>query len=153
MLTALWMAWLVAGSGCTEPTPIDAILTPGATVLLGETHGTREAPARAGDVACRAARLGHPIWLGLELPREEQRQVDDFLASGDVQPLLAAPFWQRAQQDGRSSLAMLTLLGQVRELRLDGIDIHVFLFDAEDPPADRNADMAGAIERVRAREH
>lgn len=145
------LAWAVSATSCMAPTPLDSFLKPRHVVSLGEVHGTDEAPQHALALACRAAALKLPTWLGLEMPHEEQALVDAFLRTGDYGPLLAAPFWRRAAaaQDGRSSLAMLGLLGRIRELDAEGIRIRVFLFDAENPGIDRNRDMAGEIQRLR----
>jgi hypothetical protein len=46
---------------------LDAVVKPGALVLLGEIHGTNEIPDFVGDAACAGARKGR-VHVGLELP-------------------------------------------------------------------------------------
>ena len=113
--------------------------------IIGEVHGTHEAPEAVFALACRASHRV-PVRIGLEIPTAEQQRVDQFLSDGDREQLLAGPFWHRSLQDGRSSEAMLELLDQVRQLRGRGIDIDVFVFDR--PPREgrtRDAEMAERI--------
>ena len=97
--------------------------------IVGEIHGTREAPEAVVWLAHEAIVTG-PVRIGLEIPVEELPSIERYLADGDRAALLAAPFWSRADEDGRSSGAMLALLTAVRALRGAGADIDVFLFDA-----------------------
>jgi hypothetical protein len=128
----------------------EAVLQPGATVLLGELHGTREVPRFVAGLACLAARQG-PTVLGLELPEtpafSEYLQSDGGPAARKA--LLASPFWADPYQDGRRSVAMLALLEQVRQWQRAGLPLELLLFDAaEAPPVTRDEAMAT---RVRAR--
>src|SRR5262249_34099841 len=87
----------------------EAILKPGARVLLGELHGNNETPRLVGELAIHATALG-AVRVGLEIPVDQQARIDRFLASagvgGDRQALLRGRFWTRDLQDGRSSAAM-----------------------------------------------
>jgi hypothetical protein len=118
------------------------LLEAGNVLLFGEIHGSRELPALFGEAVCSAARAGLPVEVGLEHPRGEQASVDAFLASAgdssDVGALLAAPFWSRTYQDGRSSRATVALLERLRRLSAAGLPVRVFLFDL-DPGDDRTA--------------
>ncbi|WP_342380378.1 hypothetical protein NVS55_12350 [Myxococcus stipitatus] len=113
----------------------EALLAPGGLVLLGEMHGTQEVPRFTGQVACLASAKGLAVRVGLEIPEAEQPSLDAFLAAEDVtraqEELLQRPFWVRDIQDGRSSQAMLQLLGQLRDLRRAGAKLVVFAFDDE----------------------
>jgi hypothetical protein len=137
------------------PTPaidgLDALIAPGATLVLGEVHGTAESPRFAGDVALAAASRA-PTTLALEIPRDEQARVDAYVAGGDRAALLAGPFWHRATQDGRSSAAMLELLTRVRA---SGGALAVLAYDiAADDPAQTDGqtrDLAMAARVVEAR--
>jgi len=106
---------------------------PGATMLLGEMHGTREVPRFVAQLACQSAVAGIPVTVGLELPLENQERVDTFLDSAGTEEdwlkLMEAPFWHSPYPDGRSSEAVARLLEQVRQLRSGGLDVDVFVFD------------------------
>jgi len=110
------------------------LVAPGATLFLGEIHGTAESLAFLGDVACAAWRRG-PTTVALEIPGTEQPRIDAFLSSAgseaDRIALLAGAFWRRPQQDGRSSAAMLGLLDRLRGERASGADVAVFAYDVE----------------------
>lgn len=122
-------------------------------LLVGEVHGTNEAPALIGDLACASARYGKPVVVVLEIPIDEQTSLDNFLASkgsdADQAALLASRFWTRQPQDGRSSAAMLKLLHRLRTLRAEGARISVLAVD-DGMPGSRDAGMAT---RIRAAHH
>jgi hypothetical protein len=102
--------------------------------LFGELHGTKEAPAFIANVAEEAARPGATVRIGLEMPAAMQPAVDAFLRSdgtpGHVALLTQHPFWRI--RDGRTSIAMLSLLDKVRRLRQSGNAVDVFHFDVTD---------------------
>lgn len=116
-------------------------LQQGAILWFGEMHGTTESPKFAGDVACNAARLAH-VQLGLEIWQTEQQRIDRYLLDGDRKALLEGPFW--AQHDGRSSVAMVALLDQVRTIRKGGGRVEVVAYDVTNEP-DRDKAMAKAV--------
>lgn len=131
---------------------LDDVARPGRLVLLGELHGTREIPGFVGDLVCHAARRGLAVRLGLEIPRGDGPALARFLAgTGEASAraeVLASEHWQRPDQDGRSSEAMLALIERVRQLRRAGLDVDIFAFDADGPTAtwnERDAAMATAI--------
>ena len=177
MRRAWWIvmaAWLSAcGAPATEAAPVaqqraaevqpqascgapiegaSPLLVPGGLVLLGELHGTREIPAFAADLACLAAARGLAVRLGVEIPITNGDAIARFV-NGPEDPasraaLLALPHWARAQQDGRSSEALVALLERARALRAGGADLTVFAFDAPDEGADwndRDATMARSV--------
>jgi hypothetical protein len=134
---------------CRAIDGVAATLEPGATVLFGEIHGTAQAPAFVGDVACHAAKRA-PVTLALEIPRDEQPRIDAYLASAgtdvDRDALLDGPFWHRKDQDGRSSEAMLALIDRARA------DHHaVVAFDVADgvETKTRDRDMAEQLATAR----
>ncbi|WP_044283086.1 hypothetical protein [Myxococcus stipitatus] len=106
---------------------------PGAVMLLGELHGTREVPRFVAQSACQALVAGVPVTVGLELPLENQTRVDAFLESpgtdDDWLKLMESPFWRSPYPDGRGSEGMANLLEQLRLLRALGLDVEVFVFD------------------------
>ncbi|HSP78175.1 MAG TPA: hypothetical protein VLQ93_06580 [Myxococcaceae bacterium] len=107
------------------------MLKPASFIILGEMHGTQEAPAFTTRLACHAAAAGQSVRVGLEIPVEEQARIDAFLASEDgaTQPLTAGEFWTGAFTDGRSSEAMLQALVRLRELKRSGLPLQVVAFD------------------------
>ena len=119
----------IANLGALEGVPL---------ILLGELHGLEAVPAFAIDLACRLAVSGKPVLLALEIPRQEQDRIDDFLASKGGTPdeaaLLAGAFWRREFQDGRSSRARVALLHAARTLRAEGLPLRVVAVDDASVP-------------------
>jgi hypothetical protein len=129
---------------------------PDARVLvLGELHGTQEAPALAAALARRLAGDG-PLLLGVEIPQAEQDRLDAWLVSDGAPAaraaLLAGEFWQRApgRSDGRRSQAMLALLEALRRLRSEHPGLRLLAFDRTDPGATRDASMAQVLRTAHA---
>lgn len=128
----------------------EPILQPG-LVMLGEMHGSHEIPAFVGTLACHGAAQGLAVRVGLELPLTERDAVARYLASegseSDVAALLQGEFWQRSEQDGRSSAAMLALLERVRVLKAAGAPLDAFAFDRIPQGSwnERDAAMAAEI--------
>jgi len=145
----LLLALIPRDDPCRDVPGSAALLEPGAIVLLGEVHGTREAPAAAGDLVCLARAAGLEVVVGLEIPVSESESLESYLASDGGgaarRALLARPFWSREYQDGRSSRAMLELLERLR--RADPLP-RVVAIDDPDEPAGRDAAMAAALSRA-----
>lgn len=124
-------------------------------LVLGENHGTVEFPRATSQALCAASAGGRRAWLVLEFPADEQQRLESFLATGDEAALLESPFWRRDAQDGRTSQAMLGLLGQVRRLRGAGRDVRTLAVDAPGQGDEggklRDEQMAERIAQVRAR--
>jgi hypothetical protein len=122
-------------------------------VLVGDLHGTREIPAAFGALVCHAAagHRGQTVLAGLEIPAGEQPAIDAFLdGPGDaaaVRTLLAGDFWRREYQDGRSSEAVLGLLGELRRQRKAGLKVVVRGIDPQryDSPGERDTGMAAHV--------
>jgi hypothetical protein len=146
------------GEVCSEGTMLpSALVEAGSVVLFGEMHGTQELPQFFGEAVCSVADSRQSVRVGLEVEPQNQAIFDAFLASpgaaSDVSALLAAPFWSREFEDGKSSQAMLALLERMRRLREQGLPIDVFLFDLGPGQAgtERDKNMAENIEsQVRA---
>lgn len=119
-------------------------------LMIGELHGTEETPPVVLAMACHAAAGGQAVQLGLEVPRSNQPLFERFLEDGDTAALLASEHWTRPYQDGRSSVAVLKVLQEIRRLRATGKRIEPFAFDLEpiagQPAEDRDLEMARAIE-------
>jgi outer membrane protein assembly factor BamB len=121
-------------------------------VLVGEFHGTREGPQAFGALACAAARAGHDLLLGLEMPVAE----GDILEAAFTAPsareaqatLLESPFFTRPYQDGRSSQAMVDLVLVLRSLSREGRKVRLFAFDPA-IPENRDRLMAEVITAMR----
>jgi len=140
---------------CPEITGLDRLLEPGAVVLLGEIHGTREAPAFTIGAVCRALELGRRVTLALEIPDAEEPRVDAYLgSSGDTEArsaLLEGSFWTHASyRYGISSQAMVDLLERARVLGSETGRLDVRLFDRRRTDGSRSRDrhMAEALEGI-----
>lgn len=126
-------------------------------VFVGELHGTNEIPDAFANLVCLAATTRGPVTIALEFPTDMQASLDAWLASdgGDAarNALLAAPWWHRPLQDGRSSAAFLRMLERLRVFHASGKVASVRAFDV--PPTwrgqtDRNADMAKTLTSIAA---
>jgi hypothetical protein len=135
------------------------ISAPGATILLGEFHGTRELPAFVGGLVAQLAAV-HPVILGLELPAERVPSLDAYLANDGGpaarEAALRDPWWTIPYQDGRESVAMFALIEAMRALRAGGARVEVVCFDpgghAGEHPDARDEGMAQRLlARRRAR--
>ncbi len=132
-----------------EPIPgWDKITIKNPVVLLGELHGTQEAPAFAAQMVCQASRSAHAVTLFLELSKEEQSAIDRYLASDGSaaakRRLLQTESWGRDYQDGRNSAAMFGLIEYIRKLKQEGQDVELVLIDLQSAP-DRDLEMANNL--------
>ena len=119
-------------------------------LLFGEMHGSLEAPKLISDLACSLSK-SHETAVGLEIDSRDQPKIDVYLnspgATEDVEKLTSSYFWQKGK-DGRSSAAMLDLIENIRQLRIEGHPVSVFAFD--DQPGselERNVAIANGIRR------
>ncbi|MFC0351119.1 hypothetical protein [Undibacterium danionis] len=109
-----------------------------------------------GGLLCRLTQQGKQVILGLELPITEQNQLANYLSSAgknnDRDTLTQSEFWQRPsdRQDGRSSVAILNLIEQVRSMREHGAKISILAIDADpkDGILDRDEFMASTARRA-----
>ncbi|GMU00319.1 hypothetical protein KH5H1_44390 [Corallococcus caeni] len=105
----------------------------GGVMLLGELHGTQEVPRFIAQSVCQLVTSGIPVTVGLELPVENEARITTFLQSqgGEVDwlKLMEAPFWRSPYPDGRGSAAVANMLEQLRQLRAQGLDVAVFVYD------------------------
>lgn len=135
---------------------VDAIverLDPRPLLIVGELHGSEQAPALAAALVERLARQS-PVRLGLEVYAQEQSRIDAYLASnGDADAraaLLAGEFWHRPREssDGRRSRAMFALIEDMRAMQRGGASVDVVAFDDTGfygAGRDRNALMAARL--------
>ena len=120
-------------------------------VVVGEMHGTTETPAIFADLVCSARRTQRPIVVGVEL--RDQDAIDGFMGSGGsnhheaaIHDLLSKREWRSS--DGRTSQAMLTLLEELRALKLEGVVSGVVAFSQaqpDAPDAEREERMASVL--------
>ena len=154
------MIWLLSllgvAANCERLPGADALMSNTRTeyVIVGEVHGTNEAPPVIADLACAARRTRRPVVIAVEQTIDNQRFLDAYLASDGgeaaTSALLAAPMWNRSFEDGRSSEAILNLLKRLRSMHRAGIIKAVIAVDPviSRSSADRNrllAENVGAI--------
>jgi hypothetical protein len=130
-------------------------------VIVGEVHGTVEAPALFGDLVCAAHVSGRPVVVAIELADIAQPALDAFLASdggGEAAArFLASPIWHLPMRDGRSSRAYLQLIERLRRLKQAGAVAGVLAIQPTGDSARSatqsgfNADMADLIRAAGAR--
>lgn len=107
-------------------------------ILLGEMHGTREAPRLVSRLASTYAAKQRPVGVVLELDAKLTPILADYLDSdGGAQArtaLLAWPYWhvEPARSDGRRNLELIALLEDLRKLRAGGAEVVVLGID--NPP-------------------
>ncbi len=128
------VAFLVAGLSlmCTPPAGSDALWQDSIRyVVVGEIHGTAEAPAAFAQLACAAAQRG-PVIVAVELSQMSQPQLDDFIEAPDAysaeEILRGSELWSLARADGRTSVAMAEMLESIRLLKTSGADISLLAF-------------------------
>ncbi|HYW16190.1 MAG TPA: hypothetical protein VE891_08555 [Allosphingosinicella sp.] len=80
-------------------------------ILIGEIHGTVEAPAAFGRIAESASQAWGRVNVGIELPQIAIDEAD----CGRPEPR-AESYWRRPSQDGRTSKAMRSLVCSLKKL-------------------------------------
>lgn len=131
---------------CQKPNGIPT----GDLLLFGEMHGSKEAPAVISEITC-ALSGSNNIAVGIEVPSADQALIDAYLqsdgTSADRARLISSDFWQKGK-DGRSSIAMLRLIEDIRILKKSGRSVQLFAFD-DQPNTDleRNVAIANGIRR------
>ncbi len=154
-MLALFAAAALAATPCSPPAGHEVLWTPEHRfVIVGEIHGTAEAPAAFAQLICAASEQG-PVTVALELPTAMQAQLDAFLAASDAgtaaEALSPTIFGDLSKADGRTSLAMVEMMQSIRRLRAEGSDVTIRAFQPSNPrPAafDQNyyeLDMASAL--------
>ena len=152
VLTAIGML-CSANANCASDIEVPKVVFDARVVVLGEVHGTTQAPAFAAALLCALAQPTVPVLLALEIPNDQQSAIDAFVGGGPSADFerhnSKARFWSRSFQDGRSSAAMITLIEAARTIRASGADIQVLAFDRGeeqlDPALTRNEVMAKNI--------
>lgn len=121
-----------AVAACTPPPGTDTLLDrPERVIMIGELHGTDQAPNAVAEIACAASERG-PVVVALELEDTLQPTLDAFIVAPDQDAaravLTGSSLLNRVHQDGRTSHALLALLDRVRDLKASGRDISLHLF-------------------------
>ena len=158
MIASMAAGFLATQSICAPPQGFDGLIErPERFIIVGELHGTAEAPAAFAEMVCAAADRG-PVTVALELPVDMQPQLDAFLNAPDAESALAAlegsPWATPRMNDGRNSQAMLAMMESIRDLRAAGRDVafHAFQPSTLRPPGLTQAwyelDMAHALARA-----
>jgi hypothetical protein len=121
-------------------------------IFVGEYHGTNEIPDAFVNLVCLAAKKRGPVTVAVEYPSDMQPVLDTWMASdgGDEAKaaFLAAPYWQRKFQDGRTSTAFLRMFERLRLLHGVGQVVALRAFDSPydgSDKRDRNAAMASRL--------
>lgn len=124
---------LAQAAACAPPAGAEQVLSRPETrfIVVGETHGTAEAPAAFAELVCAASERG-PVVVALELPDLMQPQLEALLAAPDEASARAALagtwFLNPRINDGRTSLAMLGMLNRLRLLKANGREVVIHAF-------------------------
>ncbi|MGO1718911.1 MAG: calcium-binding protein [Luteimonas sp.] len=138
-----WLAWLLlwplGGMAAEDPVVAAAeriVAEAGehGIVVIGEMHGTREAPAVVAALAVHYA-ARDPVLVGLEVSRSEHEALSEYMRSDGSdaarEQMRAGEFWDvpPERNDGRRTEDMLDLVESLRGLRVEGRDVAVVPFD------------------------
>lgn len=159
---------LVLGSCASAPseTAARSVFDNTRLLVLGEIHGTQEAPRFALDTVRASVAEYEPVVLCLEIDRSEQARIERYLASAgsepDKQDLLAGYHWQLGALDGRGSVAMVELIEGVRQLAMSGSRVSISCFvggpmpassDGVDPEANEKHMARGILDELTREPH
>ena len=101
-------------------------------LLLGEVHGTVEAPRFTGDLVCQLASAGKTVVLGIEHESDLQPVYDRVIA-GDadaVAQISKQTLWSGKFTDGRFTRAIYELILRARDMRAAGLAVQLRAIDA-----------------------
>ena len=94
-------------------------------IVIGEMHGTTEVPLFVLKLTRQLRESQKKLTVGLEIPINHQREIDDFLKTGDFDQLLKLDHFK--YPDGRTSLAMGQLIKGLRKIK----GVKVICFDID----------------------
>ncbi len=119
-------------------------------IVFGELHGTREAPAFVGHIACHFVKTKKVI-VALEQPEEALFTIAQAVESDrepDIQAMKSVEAWASGIPDGRSSLAIWDLVVRISEFsrRTGRLSVAVFDKRSSEP-------LAGALRERRMAEN
>lgn len=115
-------------------------------IVLGETHGTQEAPALVGNVACALAAAGERVLLAIELSVEDNAALQAaWRLPVDRFPLALRNAGWVGREDGVASRAMFDMLVMLHARKEAGLSIEVATFNGmrDDAQRERFAALAG----------
>jgi erythromycin esterase-like protein len=105
-------------------------------IILGELHGTKEAPEFASNLVCNLVRVKGKVALAIEMPASFQRHLDAALnqktAEMAEQKFAQIPFWQSQFQDGKRSVAYMELLMSIWRMRENQPDTRIVAIDMDE---------------------
>lgn len=126
---------------CALPFTVPSEVNEVRIVMMGDLHGTYEAPELAAELACTIAQNSTPVTLAIEMPHDEQAGLDAYLLSdgGDSaqRELLRSPFWQ-LRRDGLNTVATLGMIDRIRELSQRGALLTILAIDASSSDFERS---------------
>lgn len=99
-------------------------------LLFGEIHGTREAPALIGSVACALAERGKKVLVGVELSAVDDVNIQRAWKGpiGTFRASLSASGWA-GRADGVASEAMMKMLEDIHALKVAGNAVEIVAFN------------------------
>ncbi|NIJ20846.1 hypothetical protein FHS95_002538 [Sphingomonas naasensis] len=150
MIAALTALLGASASGCIPVRGADQLWqTTTRWVIVGEMHGTNEAPDAFANLVCLAAASGRAVTVALEYSSDDQAAIDAYLASDGGDRARAAltrlSLFTSPMQDGRGSVAFVRLFDRLRQLKMAGRISGVVASDlgrATPDGLDRDAAMA-----------
>ncbi|MEO6902036.1 MAG: hypothetical protein ABI315_02655 [Bacteroidia bacterium] len=83
-------------------------------IVVGEMHGTTEVPLFVLQLIKQLKKSQKKLTVGLEIPINYQKEINDFMKSGDFEKLKKLDHFK--YPDGRTSIAMGQLIKGLREL-------------------------------------
>lgn len=122
---------------CDPPPGWSAVAARGTRfVVFGEIHGTAQAPAFVGDLACALAFQGERLLVAIEQDATGNARLQRAWALPDDRFAAAlTAFWPAGRADGVGSRAMMDLLLRLHRLRAGGRVIDVVAFNGARDPA------------------
>ena len=121
-MIATLLALGLTAAPCAPLPGVEAVLAgPSRWIIVGENHGTAEAPQAYADLVCHAG-SARPVVAAVEQLESDQPLIDAWIASDGGEAarsaLLEARMW--TTRDGRSSRAYLALFERLRLLVREG---------------------------------
>lgn len=112
-------------------------------VVFGEFHGTRQAPAFIGNIACALASRKQRILVAIEQHSPDNGALQDAwqLPANRFGQAVRLVGW-KGRKDGVASEAMFAMLVRLHELKTTGLPIDIVAFNSDDAQAQRFANLA-----------
>lgn len=136
-LLILFLSACVAAKECAQ-LDITEVIKEKRLVILGELHGTKEAPAFAGTLVCNLSKGNKKIAFAIEMPASTQAQLQGALLQNQKisasKEFDALSFWNSPFQDGKRSHAYKDLLMTLWDLRAANENIKLIAIDIDESP-------------------